>query len=82
MQKNVEVAERLGYLDIPDGLLVSLNEAKMMSDYEIVFRLPDRKVNRARRSADGEQELQHDGRGRHTVVCRRIIPGNERRSRG
>src|ERR1044072_8153995 len=31
MQKNVEVAERLGYLDIPDGLLVSLNEAKLMS---------------------------------------------------
>ncbi|HEU4835128.1 MAG TPA: ribonuclease J, partial [Pyrinomonadaceae bacterium] len=37
MQKNVEVADRLGYLDIPDGLLVSLNEAKMMSDDEIVF---------------------------------------------
>src|SRR5215207_1224422 len=31
MQKNVEVADRLGYLDIPDGLLVSLNQAKMMS---------------------------------------------------
>ena len=37
MQKNVEIADRLGYLDIPDGLLVSLNEAKHMRDHEIVF---------------------------------------------
>ena len=37
MQKNVEIADRLGYLDIPDGLLVSSNEAKQMRDNEIVF---------------------------------------------
>src|SRR6266498_3689257 len=37
MQKNVEVADRLGYLDIPDGLLVSLNQAKEMSDHELVL---------------------------------------------
>ena len=49
MQKNVEVADRLGYLDIPDGLLVSLNEAKLMSDDEIVFLVTDRRVSRARR---------------------------------
>src|SRR5919106_299401 len=29
MQKNVEVADRLGYLDIPDGLIVLLNQAKL-----------------------------------------------------
>src|SRR5437016_13849306 len=37
MQKNVEIAERLGYLDIPDGLLVSLNETKQMRDTEVVL---------------------------------------------
>ncbi len=37
MQKNVEIADRLGYLDVPDGLLVSLNQTKQMSDHEIVF---------------------------------------------
>src|SRR5437764_8213389 len=35
MQKNVEIADRLGYLDIPDGLLVSLNQTKQMSDREV-----------------------------------------------
>ena len=37
MIKNVEIADRLGYLDIPDGLLVSFNQAKQMRDNEIVF---------------------------------------------
>src|SRR5437868_13056490 len=37
MQKNVEISDRLGYLDIPDGLLVSLNEAKQMRDQDVVF---------------------------------------------
>src|SRR5216110_183758 len=37
MQKNVEIADRLGYLDIPDGLLIPLNEAKQRRDHEIVF---------------------------------------------
>src|SRR5213595_3535987 len=37
MQKNVEVADRLGYLDIPDGLLIYLNQAKEMRDREVVL---------------------------------------------
>src|ERR1700687_1570474 len=37
MQKNVEISDRLGYLDIPEGLLVSLNEAKQMRDQDVVF---------------------------------------------
>src|SRR5499433_1267297 len=37
MQKNVEIAERLGYLDIHDRMLVSINETKSMRDNEIVF---------------------------------------------
>ena len=28
MLKNVEIADRLGYLDIPDGLLVSFNRSE------------------------------------------------------
>src|SRR5882762_3546979 len=37
MQKNVEIADRLGYLDIPDGLLFPLNEAKQARDQDVVF---------------------------------------------
>ena len=31
MQKNVEIADRLGYLDIHDGMLVSINDTKQMA---------------------------------------------------
>src|SRR3954470_18656377 len=37
MQKNVEIADRMGYLDIHDGLLVNINETKVMADHEVVF---------------------------------------------
>src|SRR6266550_2903973 len=37
MQKNVEIADRLGYLDIPDGLLVAFNQAKQARAHEVVF---------------------------------------------
>src|SRR5205085_9650734 len=37
MVKNVEIADELGYLDIPDGLLVSLQDSRKLSDHEIVY---------------------------------------------
>ncbi|MFH4258950.1 ribonuclease J, partial [Acinetobacter baumannii] len=37
MQKSVEIADRLGYLDIPVDLLVSLDEAKRLDGDEVVF---------------------------------------------
>src|SRR5262244_3221914 len=33
MQKNVEIAERLGYLDVPDGFLIGINDTKFYSDH-------------------------------------------------
>src|SRR5438034_10706544 len=43
MQKNVEIADRLGYLDIHDGMLVGINETKHLADNEVVFLVTDRK---------------------------------------
>jgi len=37
MMKNVEIADRLGYLDIADGLLIGINDTKHYADHEIVF---------------------------------------------
>src|SRR5204862_3252577 len=37
MQKNVEIADRLGYLDIHDGMLVGINDTKRLPDHEVVF---------------------------------------------
>ena len=81
MQKNVEVSDRLGYLDIPDGLLVSLNEAKQMLDREIVFLVTGSQGEA--RAALGQMATQsYKGltieEGDTVVLSARIIPGNER----
>jgi ribonuclease J len=81
MQKNVEVAERLGYLDIPDGLLVSLNQTKLMSDNEIVFLVTGSQGES--RAALSQMAMQsYKGlmveEGDTVVLSARIIPGNER----
>jgi ribonuclease J len=81
MQKNVEVADRLGYLDIPDGLLVSLNEAKLMSDDEIVF-LVTGSQGESRAALSQMATQSYKGlmieEGDTVVLSARIIPGNER----
>jgi ribonuclease J len=81
MQKNVEVADRLGYLDIPDGLIVSLNEAKLMSDDEIVF-LVTGSQGESRAALSQMATQSYKGlmieEGDTVVLSARIIPGNER----
>jgi len=81
MQKNVDVADRLGYLDIPDGLLVSLNQTKEMSDDEIVFLVTGSQGES--RAALSQMAMQsYKGmtveEGDTVVLSARIIPGNER----
>lgn len=81
MQKNVEVADRLGYLDIPDNLLVSLNDAKQMNDDEIVF-LVTGSQGEARAALSQMATQSYKGltieEGDTVVLSARIIPGNER----
>jgi ribonuclease J len=81
MQKNVEVADRLGYLDIPDGLIVSLNQAKLMSDDEVVF-LVTGSQGESRAALSQMATQSYKGlmieEGDTVVLSARIIPGNER----
>ena len=81
MLKNVEVSDRLGYLDIPDGLLVPLNEAKQMRNHEVVFLVTGSQgESRAALSQMANQSykgLMID-EGDTVVLSARIIPGNER----
>ena len=81
MQKNVEISDRLGYLDIHDGLLVSLNEAKQMRDHEIVF-LVTGSQGEARAALSQMATQSYKGlmidEGDTVVLSARIIPGNER----
>jgi ribonuclease J len=81
MQKNVEIAERLGYLDISDGLLIGINDAKQYSDHEIVFLVTGSQAEP--RAALYQMATQmYKGltiEDTDTVVLSaRIIPGNER----
>src|SRR6476660_693539 len=81
MQKNVEVADRLGYLDIPDGLLVSLNQTKEMSDDSIVFLVTgsqgETRAALSQMAMQSFKGLMID-EGDTVVLSARIIPGNER----
>src|SRR5947207_5425139 len=81
MLKNVEIADELGYLDIPDGLLVSLSETKNMDDDEIVFLVTGSQGEQ--RAALSQMATQsYKGltieEGDTVVLSARIIPGNER----
>src|SRR5438874_1071756 len=81
MQKNVEIAERLGYLDIHDGLLVGVKETKQLDDNEIVFLVTGSQAEP--RAALYQMATQvYKGltieEGDTVVLSARIIPGNER----
>jgi ribonuclease J len=81
MQKNVEIADELGYLDIPDGLMVSLNQTKNMNDDEIVFLVTGSQGEpRAALSQMATQSYKGMTieEGDTVVLSARIIPGNER----
>ena len=81
MQKNVEIADRLGYLDIPDGLIVGLNEAKQMRANRIVFLVTGSQgESRAALSQLATQSYKGMSieEGDTVVLSARIIPGNER----
>jgi len=81
MQKNVEIADRLGYLDIPDGLMVSLNETKQMRNKEVVF-LVTGSQGESRAALSQMATQMYKGitieEGDTVVLSARIIPGNER----
>jgi ribonuclease J len=81
MQKNIEIAERLGYLDIHDGMLVGVKETKQLDDSEIVFLVTGSQAEP--RAALYQMATQmYKGltieEGDTVVLSARIIPGNER----
>ncbi|QQS41901.1 MAG: ribonuclease J [Acidobacteriota bacterium] len=82
MMGNVELAEEMGYLEIPDDLLVGLNDARRLEDDEIVYLVTgsqgeSRAVmwNLATQSYKGLSIKDGDT----VVLSARIIPGNEKR---
>ncbi len=81
MLKNVEIADRLGYLDIHDGLMVSLNESKKLDDRDVVYLVTGSQGEpRAALSQIATQSYKGlmIEEGDTVVLSARIIPGNER----
>ncbi|HWS85750.1 MAG TPA: ribonuclease J [Pyrinomonadaceae bacterium] len=81
MIKNVEIAERLGYLDLHEGMLVSLQQAKKLPDDEIVYLVTGSQGEpRAALSqlSSGSYKGLTISEGDTVVLSARIIPGNER----
>jgi len=81
MQKNVEIAERLGYLDIHDGMLIGINEAKQLSDHELVFLVTGSQAEPRAALYQMATQVYKGLTIEETdtvVLSARIIPGNER----
>ena len=81
MIKNVEIAERLGYLDLHEGMLVSLQESRQLEDDEIVYLVTGSQGEpRAALSQLSTQSYKGLSiqEGDTVVLSARIIPGNER----
>jgi ribonuclease J len=81
MLKNVEIAERLGYLDVHENEMVSLPQAKQMPDDEIVFLVTgsqgEPRAALAQLATGSYKGIGID-EGDTVVLSARIIPGNER----
>ena len=81
MLKNIEIAERLDYLDVHENEIVSLNQAKQMPDDEIVFLVTGSQGEpRAALAQIATQSYKGltISEGDTVVLSARIIPGNER----
>ncbi|MET0648003.1 MAG: ribonuclease J [Pyrinomonadaceae bacterium] len=81
MIKNVEIAERLGYLDLHEGMLVSLQQAKKLPAGEIVYLVTGSQGEpRAALSqlSNGSYKGLTISDGDTVILSARIIPGNER----
>lgn len=81
MQKNVEIADELGLLQIPHNTLVELNAARALDDDEIVYIITGSQgENRAalwNMAASSYKGMEIE-KGDTVVLSARIIPGNEK----
>ena len=72
MLKNVEIAERLGYLDLHEGMLVPLQQAKKLPTTRSSTSSPARRARRARRSRSSRRAPTRGSRFRRaTRSCSR-----------
>jgi len=81
MLRNIEIADDMGFLDIPENLIVTVGESRSMSDDEIVY-LVTGSQGEARAALWQLATNSYKGlaieKGDTVILSSRIIPGNEK----
>lgn len=80
MRENTKIARRLGYLDIPDGLIVDIDQAKKMPAKKIVILATGAQGEPSAvmgRLANGRHRQLRIKEGDTVVFSAHAIPGNE-----
>lgn len=79
MVRNMRIAQELGYLQVPDGVLVDLRESEQIPDHRIVFMSTG---SQGEPMAVLSRMVNHDhqvevGEGDTVILASSLIPGNE-----
>lgn len=81
MVRNIEIADELGFLDIPENLMVTVGESRSMNNDEIVY-LVTGSQGEARAALWQLATNSYKGlaieKGDTVILSSRIIPGNEK----
>ncbi len=80
MMENVKIAQKMGYLDIPDGMLIRLEDAVKMPPHEVAVMATGTQGEPSAvlgRMATGRHPLLNAMPGDSIVLSAHPIPGNE-----
>jgi len=81
LEKNVEMASRLGYLKIPQGVLLDISRINRLPDNEVVILCTGsqgEEMSALVRMASGEHKKIKIKEGDTLLISASMIPGNER----
>ncbi|MFC7402856.1 ribonuclease J [Citricoccus sp. GCM10030269] len=79
MVRNMGIAAKLGYLDVPEGILVDLKQVDQLPDHQVVLMCTGSQgepMAALSRMANGDHRIQLDS-GDLVVLASSLIPGNE-----
>ncbi|GAA1358014.1 ribonuclease J [Arthrobacter koreensis] len=79
MVRNMAIAEKLGYLHVPDGILVDLKNVDNMPDHKLVLMSTGSQgepMAALSRMANGDHRISI-GKGDTVILASSLIPGNE-----
>lgn len=81
LDRNVSIAKSLGYIDLPDDLIVTLRAAKKLPDNQVCYIITGcqgETNSTLYRIASGERKDLSIREGDLFVISARVIPGNEK----